>query len=85
MLQDIRDKLLGKFAIGLIGLIAVSFVFDSKRTRMTGDVLSRRGSRVRVPSTPPKKYKGDPSGPLYIFPSKWTGIEQAQLFDKSAG
>ncbi len=27
MLQDIRDKLLGKFAIGLIGLIAVSFVF----------------------------------------------------------
>lgn len=27
MLQDIRDKLLGKFAIFLIGLIAVSFVF----------------------------------------------------------
>lgn len=27
MLQDIRDKLLGKFAIGLIGVLAVSFVF----------------------------------------------------------
>ena len=27
MLQDIRDKLTGKFALGLIGLIGVSFVF----------------------------------------------------------
>ncbi len=51
MLQDIRDKLLGKFAIGLIGLIAVSFVFWGASSPFMGAGHAAKVDGVKIPLT----------------------------------
>ena len=51
MLQDIRDKLLGKFAIGLIGLIAVSFVFWGVSSPFIGAPYAAKVGGVEVSMT----------------------------------
>ena len=51
MLQDIRDKLLGKFAIGLIGLIAVSFVFWGASSPFIGAGYAAKVDGVEIPLT----------------------------------
>ena len=51
MLQDIRDKLLGKFAIGLIGLIAVSFVFWGASTPFIGAPYAAKIEGVEISLT----------------------------------
>ncbi len=51
MLQDIRDKLLGKFAIGLIGLIAVSFVFWGASVPFLGTEYAAKVEDVEIPLT----------------------------------
>ena len=51
MLQDIRDKLLGKFAIGLIGLIAVSFVFWGASSPFIGAPYAAKVDGVEISLT----------------------------------
>ncbi len=51
MLQDIRDKLLGKFAIGLIGLIAVSFVFWGVSSPFIGSGYAAKVEGVEISLT----------------------------------
>ena len=51
MLQDIRDKLLGKFAIGLIGLIAVSFVFWGVSSPFIGAPYAAKVGGVEISLT----------------------------------
>ena len=51
MLQDIRDKLLGKFAIGLIGLIAVSFVFWGASTPFIGSPYAAKIEGIEISLT----------------------------------
>lgn len=51
MLQDIRDKLLGKFAIGLIGLIAVSFVFWGASVPFIGAPYAAKVDGVEISMT----------------------------------
>ena len=51
MLQDIRDKLLGKFAIGLIGLIAVSFVFWGASTPFLGAPYAAKIEGIEISLT----------------------------------
>ncbi len=51
MLQDIRDKLLGKFAIGLIGLIAVSFVFWGASSPFVGAGYAAKVDGVEISLT----------------------------------
>jgi peptidyl-prolyl cis-trans isomerase D len=51
MLQDIRDKLLGKFAIFLIGLIAVSFVFWGASTPFMGNPYAAKVDGVEISLT----------------------------------
>jgi peptidyl-prolyl cis-trans isomerase D len=51
MLQDIRDKLLGKFAIFLIGLIAVSFVFWGASSPFIGDPYAAKVDGVEISLT----------------------------------
>jgi peptidyl-prolyl cis-trans isomerase D len=51
MLQDIRDKLLGKFAIFLIGLIAVSFVFWGASTPFIGAGYAAKVNGVEITLT----------------------------------
>ncbi len=51
MLQDIRDKLLGKFAIGLIGLIAVSFVFWGASSPFIGAGYAAKVDGVEISLT----------------------------------
>ena len=48
MLQDIRDKLLGKFAIFLIGLIAVSFVFWGASVPFIGSGYAAKVAGVEI-------------------------------------
>ncbi len=51
MLQDIRDKLLGKFAIGLIGLIAVSFVFWGASSPFIGAPYAAKVDGIEISLT----------------------------------
>ena len=51
MLQDIRDKLLGKFAIFLIGLIAVSFVFWGASSPFIGAGYAAKVDGVEISLT----------------------------------
>ena len=51
MLQDIRDKLFGKFAIGLIGLIAVSFVFWGASSPFIGAGYAAKVEGVEISLT----------------------------------
>ena len=51
MLQDIRDKLLGKFAIGLIGVIAVSFVFWGASSPFIGSGYAAKIDGVEISMT----------------------------------
>jgi peptidyl-prolyl cis-trans isomerase D len=51
MLQDIRDKLLGKFAIGLIGLIAVSFVFWGASSPFIGAPYAAKVDGIEISFT----------------------------------
>lgn len=51
MLQDIRDKLLGKFAMFLVGLIAVSFVFWGASTPFVGGGYAAKVNGVEISIT----------------------------------
>jgi peptidyl-prolyl cis-trans isomerase D len=51
MLQDIRDKLLGKFAIFLIGLIAVSFIFWGASSPFLGAPYAAKVEGVEISMT----------------------------------
>ena len=49
MLQNIRDRFTGKFAIGLIGLIAVSFVFWGVSSPFIGSGYAAKVDGVEIP------------------------------------
>ena len=51
MLQDIRDKLLGKFAIVLIGVIAVSFIFWGVSIPFSGSGYAAKVDGVEISLT----------------------------------
>jgi len=59
MLQDIRDKLLGKFAIVLIGVIAVSFVFWGASVPFLGTGYAAKVDGVEISLTQlEQEYRG---------------------------